>query len=84
MAKWDEWFACAGQVQYASHGSMMMIEGKVRDQFTLSKTHTGATQRTNMIDSSSLITHATSNIVAIVRSLLELLLVSYMPLAPRD
>ena len=61
---------------------LMMIEGKVRESIYIVKTHTGATQRTNMIDSSPLITHATSKLSwQAVRSCSKLLLVSYMPLA---
>ena len=40
----------------------MMIEGKVRESIYIVQTHAGATQRTNMIDSSPLITHATAKL----------------------
>ena len=51
---------------YSVDGSMM-IEGKVRESIYIVKTHTGATQRTTMTESSPRNAHATYRLfVAVV------------------
>ena len=50
-----------------SMNQLMMIEGKVRESIYIVKTHTGATQRTTMTESSPRNAHATYRLfVAVV------------------